>query len=392
LLAYEMGLLCNLGSPSVLQLLRQAHADIAAHHHCRNSARCTGHELALKQFMLSNITRNPLKSTAKQHPESWTAHDWNPELQEWEYRHFLDVAYGDPSLDKTTLNESQLTDLLSFNKLFNGPMVQNLTLIQDPAFFTRLFHFTNKTLLTEYIRFVTIEVGFGGFTQQRTVNELLFGYIDPFLQSLKEMDPMQGGDPSIETKVALNEENATLEEAYLSPQSFFTGYSDPAMTRVYRAYNRKDIVTFNHTYFDGYEVHTEFISPYQEPLPLAGGDAAQFKPMSSPSDKQYAYIDSLYRVGELTYNRTLQRYGFDVYRYTISDRMLASTEEYPPNANFYQSFSGLMNLSFMGLPVFASKNHFLDAKDNWAELVDFYDRSGAHQQKANEYDETEVVI
>lgn len=51
---------------------------------------------------------------------------------------------------------------------------------------------------------MTIEVGFGGFTQKRSANELLFGYEDPFLKNLKEMDPMLGGDPSIETKVALN--------------------------------------------------------------------------------------------------------------------------------------------------------------------------------------------
>jgi hypothetical protein len=63
----------------------------------------------------------------------------------------------------------------------------------------------------DYIRFVTIEVGFGGLTQERTVNELLFGYEDPFLKTLKEMDPMLGGDPSIEAMVALNEPNATLE-------------------------------------------------------------------------------------------------------------------------------------------------------------------------------------
>jgi hypothetical protein len=52
-------------------------------------------------------------------------------------------------------------------------------------------------LLLEYIRFIAIEVGFGGISQERTVNELLFGYEDPFLKQLKEMDPMLGGDPSI---------------------------------------------------------------------------------------------------------------------------------------------------------------------------------------------------
>jgi hypothetical protein len=34
------------------------------------------------------------------------------------------------------------------------------------------------TLLKNYIKFITIEVGFGGFTMKRTVNEILFGYED----------------------------------------------------------------------------------------------------------------------------------------------------------------------------------------------------------------------
>lgn len=75
--------------------------------------------------------------------------------------------------------------------------MQNLTLIEDAVFFEQLFYWKNKTLLMDYVRFVAIEIGFGGLTQERTVNEMLFGYEDPFLKTLKEMDPMLGGDPSI---------------------------------------------------------------------------------------------------------------------------------------------------------------------------------------------------
>lgn len=133
------------------------------------------------------------------------------------------------------------------------------------------------------------------------------------------------------------------------------------LTRIYRTYQRKDFITYNHTYYDGYQVHTEWISPYKAPAILSGTDAVQEKPMSTPQDKQYVFIDSLYRVGELNYNSTVQRFGFDALRYTISDRMLASSADYPPNANYYQSIRGFMNLSFMGLPLFASKSHFLGA-------------------------------
>lgn len=62
----------------------------------------------------------------------------------------------------------------------------------------------------EYIRFVVVEVGFGGFTQKRTPNELIFGYTDPFLSQLKQLPPILGGDPSIETTVMVNDPNITL--------------------------------------------------------------------------------------------------------------------------------------------------------------------------------------
>lgn len=243
-----------------------------------------------------------------------------------------------------------------------------------------------------YVRFVAIEVGFGGFTQQRTVNELLFGYQDPFLQTLKEMDPMLGGDPSIETTVALNEPNATLEEAKRSPQSMYTGYSDPMITRNYKSNLGQEIITYNKTYFDGYKVISDIISPFKEPVPLTGTDAIQEKPLSTPDDNQYIYIDSLYRVGELAFNKEVERFGFRALRYTIADRMLASSSDYPPNKNYNQGIRGFMNLSFLGLPLFASKNHFLGAEQAWADLVESYDESGTHPQQASEYDETEVIM
>lgn len=65
----------------------------------------------------------------------------------------------------------------------------------------------------------------------------------------------------------------------------------------------------------------------------------------------------------------MDRFGFRALRYLISDRMLASSTEYPPNDNFYQGQRGFMNLSFLGLPLFASKNHFLGAEEKWANLV-----------------------
>jgi hypothetical protein len=45
-----------------------------------------------------------------------------------------------------------------------------------------------------------------------------------------------------------------------------------------------------------------------------------------------------------------------------------------------------MNLSFLGIPLFSAKNHFLDVKGDWPDLVEMYDESGTYLQKASEYD------
>lgn len=166
----------------------------------------------------------------------------------------------------------------------------------------------------------------------------------------------------------------------------YTGYSDPMITRIYRSNYKKDYVTYNKTYFDGYNIISQQASPYKKPLKLGGTDAVQFKPLSTPDDRQYVYIDNLYRVGELTYNQTVTHFDFDALRYTISYETLASSEEYPPNVNYNQFISGFMNLSFLGPPLFASKNHFLGTGQKWANKIQFYDESGKYPQYQSQYD------
>lgn len=120
------------------------------------------------------------------------------------------------------------------------------------------------------------------------------------------MDIMLGGDPSINTIVALNQLNSTLEgKPVLIPQSMYTGYSDPLLTRIYTQENGKDYIAYNRTYFDGYNINSQIITPFREKVYLKGTDAVQNKPMSFPDQTQYIFIDSLYRVGELDYLESL---------------------------------------------------------------------------------------
>lgn len=118
------------------------------------------------------------------------------------------------------------------------------------------------SLLKGYVKWVAIEVGFGGLTQKRRVKQLLFGYEDQYLKKIKAKTPINGGDPSIDIVVALNGLNQTQADAVKNPRSMYTGYSDPMMTRVYTSNSHYPYITYNHTYFDGYDIKSEQISPY----------------------------------------------------------------------------------------------------------------------------------
>jgi hypothetical protein len=60
-----------------------------------------------------------------------------------------------------------------------------------------------------------------------------------------------------------------------APLSMYTGYSDPMITRNFRLNLGESIVTYNKIYYDGYDVVSERISPFKEPLKLSGTDAVQ---------------------------------------------------------------------------------------------------------------------
>jgi hypothetical protein len=76
----------------------------------------------------------------------------------------------------------------------------------------------------------------------------------------------------------------------------------------------------------------------------------------------------------------------------LSKTFLDSAEEYPPNANFYQNIKGTINMSFLGLPVLTSKNHFRGADPIWQDRALIFDESGENRQMDNEWDESFLLM
>lgn len=116
----------------------------------------------------------------------------------------------------------------------------------------------------------------------------------------------------------------------------YTGYSDFKLTRNYVDNMGYPFVTYNKTFYTGYEIKSEQTNPYLKLEPLHGTDAVQNLPMSTQEDSQFVYIDTLYRIVKMDYNTSLKMFGFDVLKYTLSNDTIASARERPENANFYQ--------------------------------------------------------
>ena len=65
--------------------------------------------------------------------------------------------YGDPQHDLETFdNYTKIAGLLSFDKFYSVPGMQDLLLEKNPDKFYEKYNWKNKTLLTEFIRFVVI--------------------------------------------------------------------------------------------------------------------------------------------------------------------------------------------------------------------------------------------
>lgn len=52
-------------------------------------------------------------------------------------------------------------------------------------------------------------------------------------------------------------------------------------------------------------------------------------PMSTPEISQFVYLDTLYRVAQMDYDQPMEKFGFDVLKYKVSNKTIASCYEEP---------------------------------------------------------------
>lgn len=98
------------------------------------------------------------------------------------------------------MDEDVAKKLMSFDGLFSALMAAKaFNIVKKPSMgnFTELFFFDRPEPLIYYLRYIMLEIGLGGFTKTKTAKEHLWGYEDEFMKSIRETNPLDGGDPSL---------------------------------------------------------------------------------------------------------------------------------------------------------------------------------------------------
>ncbi|KAG8146375.1 hypothetical protein E2320_012723 [Naja naja] len=181
----------------------------------------------------------------------------------------------------------------------------------------------------------------------RTVNEILWGYNEPFTQFLHRLGVTMG--PSVE-KFGIF---ADLNNSHSGLFTVFTGMDDISKTHMVDSWNGlKEQIECN----------------------MINGTAGElWPPFMTPSSPLELYSPDACRSLKLNYNQSGNFKGIPVYRYTAPKTLFANGTVYPPNEGFCPCReSGIQNISTCKLnaPIFISQPHFLNADPALLDMVD----------------------
>lgn len=362
-------------------------ADLRVHnfYNCLNtSTKCSQTEFTAKQWGNSTVTRNPIPELMELNPEKYVVSDsvseWDKFLFPKPFEYYAIIKKNPQFTTNNTIEgwDTQTSRrLLSFERLFNQMIrfVINDYDMGDTSDVERLFKVKDIKALYNYLKYSMIEHALQGFTQTRTVDELLWGYQDPFLmKNFVTADPQRGGDPSINPIVNLVN-NYTEETMQNNTQSVFSGASDYHNVRIYNKIYNMSYITFNDTDFNGNDSYVLYTNPWKEKVIFDGTDSFANNPNLDEGAHLRVYVPDLFRGGYGLCNGETATYnGVDSFRFRLVDTFMFNKTKNPENAKYYMDrWNGLLNLtSVKKLPLFVSKYHYLDTDEEVYSNVKIY--------------------
>lgn len=134
------------------------------------------------------------------------------------------------------------------------------------------------------MRYVTIQAGLGGIYTKKSPRQIIEGYNDTMIETLRAMPAYAGGDQTKDPLLAINKSATNPEGNVIGFFSGDTGKGSPdysyLLTRQYAQWlGRNDITLKYKDYTDLYTVEDVYMNPWREQVIINGTDGFQFHPM-----------------------------------------------------------------------------------------------------------------
>ncbi|XP_067339779.1 lysosome membrane protein 2-like isoform X2 [Channa argus] len=209
----------------------------------------------------------------------------------------------------------------------------------------------------------------------RTVDELLWGYVDPLLVRVA------ASNPEVETTFGLMyKKNGTNDGEFI----YHTGvqnYLDYGRVKTWQGQRQLSFWSTNQS------------------NSINGSDGSAFHPLLDKEERIQIFTPDLCRSIYMEFEKDVQVKGIPAYRFTPPRSVLASKEENPANEGFCVTpkeclGTGLLKVSpcRKGAPVVASFPHFYLAEDKYVAAIEGMDPQTQHHQTFLDLNPTTGVI
>ena len=275
------------------------------------------------------------------------------------------------------LSSDQISALLSFTGLLNAGEVQNLFIYDfegNETAMEEMLSGVNPEYVLNYIRFIVDKFAFNGLFVTKTVEEWLWTGVDPLLQTVRDTNPLLGGNPAINPMQVQLGQNQSFEYYQQIPldmrAAMNTGEMEIDELRWFRLYNG---VSYDSVLQQVYLGHTPTgpiinwtaVNPWKVEVPLVGGDAWTFQPLINSDSNISLYLNQNSRSAGGDFLDTVTIDGFECFRFIIGPNpLLMNVTQVPENDVFYQyAPMGMVNQTgVLGSPLFAAKPYFLSGR------------------------------
>ena len=395
-----------------------AEKQIFAWYKCHNpGSRCSHYELWTRQWASSEITNNlpsllldfglPGQPKMKNNMTLWTwGEPFNSSLPgPPEYGYFAYINNYTEANSQSTISYTAATSLLSpmgllsqvlCQRYFTGVFDMEIRHISTAQ--TQLsteFQIRNITIFTTYLRQLVDKFAIGDLFLTQSIRTWLWTGISPLLVTLANTNPLQGGNPAVNpTQVQLgqNTTRASLRFPDHYKHAMITGkkHIESKLRWWFLFYGNPNITLYTPVYLGhtpaGPNIVYQNVNPWAELLPIKGGDALNFQTNIDSDSVVWLYLDPFLRSGQGSFDHKHLVSDMEVYRYIVSNDLVANAIDNPDNAVYYSyGPSGVVNMpTVMGGPLFIGKPYFLggesetllsvlDITTPYAEDLDIYD-------------------